>query len=93
MKIDSPSKQPFWIEDPVRFTICLYYIVNTTVPIAWCAAISERSAPIKLAIALLDVSSLVATAVTSRSIRPEIESNTLIINDPSGLTVQVQESG
>ncbi|WP_442793425.1 hypothetical protein, partial [Pseudomonas sp. MF6754] len=64
----------------------MIYLVNTNEPVAWFAAISERSSPIKFAMARLDVNSLVVTAVTKRSTRPEAESNTLIINDPSGLT-------
>ncbi len=70
-----------------------HYLANTTVPVAWCAAISERSSPINFAMARLDVSSLVVTAVTRRSTRPEVESNTLIIKDPSGLAEHVQQRG
>lgn len=76
---------------PRRYNLC--YIANTTVPVAWCATVSARSSPIKFSMARLDVSWLVVTAVARRSTRPEVESNTLIISDPSALTEQVHESG
>lgn len=57
------------------------------------ASISLRSSPIRLAIARLDTRFAVDTPVTSNSTRPDFGSNTLIISDPSGLTVQVQQRG
>jgi len=54
-------------------------------------AISLRSSAIKRAMARLDVRSFVETAVTNNSTLPETGSTTLIISEPSGLTVQEQE--
>jgi hypothetical protein len=56
-------------------------------------AISLRNSPMSSAIARLDVSFSVVTAVTNNSTCPVDGSNTLIINDPSGFAVQVQEKG
>jgi hypothetical protein len=41
-----------------------HYLANTTVPVAGCAAISERSSPIKFAMARLDVNWLVVSDAT-----------------------------
>lgn len=57
------------------------------------AAISLRSSPIRLAIALLDVSAGVETPVTKSSTLPVEGSITLIINEPSAFVVHVQDNG
>jgi hypothetical protein len=60
---------------------------------AFLDAISLRSSPIRFAMDRLDVRSAVDTAVTNNSTLPVSASYTLIIREPSGLTVQVQEKG
>jgi hypothetical protein len=76
-----------------RRDICAKEGIGASEKLTERSAISLRNSAIKFAIARLEVSPPVVTDVTRSSTRPEVGSNTLIINDPSGLTVQRQESG
>lgn len=61
--------------------------------VAFIDAISPRNSPINSAMARLEVSLSVVTPVTNNSTFPDKGSSTLIISDPSGLTVQTQDKG